>query len=103
MARIEREINYKIFPHFNGEADHGYPFSSKDGLYKTRLQGSSNLRKMLCDLDSAALNTMQEAECNAFLYIARRDLEERLHQYLKYAQGRAAVPERAPRLVTRPA
>lgn len=85
---IEREIYFKIFPHLNGRADFGYPFSSNNELYKARLQGSSSLRKMLCDLDSAALDTMGEAECNAFLYAAHRDVEERLRMYLNYAQAR---------------
>jgi hypothetical protein len=80
---IEREIFHKIFPHNNGHADHGYPFSSKDELHKARLKGSIELWKTLRALDSAALK-MPESECNAFLYIVNRDLEERLRMYLKY-------------------
>lgn len=88
-ANITREIYHKIFPHMNGHADHGYPFSSDKELYKARLEGSSTVRTMLCDLNSAALH-MPEAECNAFLYIANRDLEERLRMYIRLANARSA-------------
>jgi len=83
---IEREIFHNIFPHIKGRADHGYPFSSKDELYKARLKGSMDLWKTLRELDSAALK-MPEKECNAFLYIVNRDLEERLRMYLKYVNA----------------
>ncbi len=87
-ANITREIYHKIFPHMNGQADHGYLFSSDKELYKARLDGSSTVRTMLCDLNSAALK-MPEAECNAFLYIVNRDLEERLRMYVKLANARS--------------
>lgn len=89
-ANITREIYHKIFPHMNGHADHGYPFSSNNELYKARLEGSTTVRTMLCDLGSAALK-MPEAECNAFLYVANRDLEERLRMYIKLANARSAL------------
>ena len=81
-ADITREIDQKIFPHINGQADHGYPFSTKRELHKARLDGFIKLRTMLCDLDSAAFK-MPEVECNAFLYLVHRDLEERIRLYLQ--------------------
>ena len=95
-ANITREIFHKIFPHMNGHADHGYPFSSDNGLYKARLDCSINVRKLLCDLSTAGLH-MPEAQGNAFLYIANRDLEERLRMYLKYAHANQSL-ENAPKL-----
>ena len=83
-AEITREIDQNIFPHMNGQADHDYPFLTKKELYKARLDGSSKLRTRLCDLDSATLKlNMPEVECNAFLYLAYRDIEERIRLYLQ--------------------
>ena len=88
--RINREIYHKIFPHLNGQADHGYPFSSDDELHAERLRSYLNFRKMLSALDAAVLK-MPAAEGNAFLYLAHRDLEEQIRQYLKFANGRTAL------------
>jgi hypothetical protein len=78
-----------------------YPFSSKDELHKVRLKGSIEMWKTLRELDSAALN-MSERECNAFLYIVNRDLEERLRMYLQYTNAHPkgyAEPEFKPAAV----
>lgn len=91
-ANISREIYHKIFPHMNGHADHGYPFTTDDELHKARLQGSIEMWKKLRELDSAALQ-MPDAECNAFLFIVNRDLEERIRMYLKFAHARKVPGE----------
>lgn len=98
--RINREIYQNIFPHLNGHADHGYPFSSDDELHAERLKSSINVKRMVGALDAAAL-AMPAAEGNAFLYIANRDLEERLRLYLKFANARSSLqPAQEPQLVT---
>ena len=102
IAHIEREIYHKIFPHLNGHADHGYPFSSDEGLFKARLEGFVSARNTLHRIDEAA-RKMAKAESNAFRYIVARDLNERLAFYLKYAQDRDYTPKDEPCLVAQAA
>jgi len=84
---IEREMKTKITPQIKGRADYGYPFSSKDELHKKRLEISIELSDTLHELHIAGLK-MPENECNAFLYIAHRDLNDRVKAYLEYARAR---------------
>ncbi|MGA9451862.1 MAG: hypothetical protein WBW41_11045 [Verrucomicrobiia bacterium] len=95
LNAIEREIKSKIFPQVKGRADHGYPFSSQDELYKERLRVALELRQTLSDLNSAGLN-MPDNECNAFLYVAYRDLNERLKMYEEFARARRQYRVPAP-------
>ncbi len=96
--RTEREIYHKIFPHLNQRADHGYPFSDQNGLFKASLDGSIGLRRMRLEFDQAT-RKMPEAEALALSYIAHRDLNERLAMYLKFAQEREYNPECEPHLM----
>ncbi len=88
FVTIEREIKTKIFPHIKGRADNGYPFSSSNELHRARLKASMELWSLLRELDSTGLK-MPENECNAFLYIAYRDLTERVKTYREFAQAGA--------------
>jgi len=87
VSRIEREIYFEIFPHLNGEANHGYPFTSDDELRNARLAGSLNVKGLLCDIDQAA-SKMPQAQGEAFRYIAYRNLKEQMTMYLAYAKRR---------------
>lgn len=90
-----------------GRADYGYPFASNDGLYSknglydVRLEGSIKLRNSLQSLDTAC-GKMPEQEANALLYLAQRDLEERIHVYLKHAKAHqpAVLPAMQPTVAT---
>ena len=84
-ARIRREMYCKIFPHLDRRADHGYPFSSNDGMVKEHLRGFIDTRLTLQAINLAA-GKMPRAEGDAFRYIAFRDLNERMQMYLKFAQ-----------------
>lgn len=86
--RMKREISFKLFPHLNGEADHGYPFKDREGMFKARLDLAIGLRKMMCDLDQAT-RQMPEAEGRAFHYLALRDLQERAAMHIHFTQQRA--------------
>jgi hypothetical protein len=93
--RVEREIYHKIFRHINRHGDFGYPFSSGEGLLKSRLEGFIQARKTLHDIDRAA-GRMQEAEGNAFRYIVARDLNERMEMYMQFAHERQCSGEGYP-------
>ncbi len=84
---IERETKMKILPQIKGRADYGYPFSTNGELHKKRLETAMELWNTLRDLDAAGLQ-MPENECNAFLYIAYCDLNDRVKAYLEYARAR---------------
>jgi hypothetical protein len=90
---IEREVETKIFPQIKGRADHGYPFSTSGELHKKRVEAELQFRETLHELDINGLS-MPDEECNAFLYIAYRDLNDRVNTYLEYARTRKEL--RAP-------
>lgn len=96
-AQIEDEIHSRIIPHLNGLADHNYPFTDIDGLFKARLQGTIGVSRMLVKLDQAA-RKFSRVEYDAILFIAARDLNERLEQYLEFAQGRESRPKPKPQM-----
>ena len=85
--RVGWEICHKIFPHMNEEADHGYPFGSKDekanSANRKRLAAESTLR-----LIEQTASKMGKAEGDAFRYIAYNDLNERMWMYLEFASQR---------------
>ncbi len=85
--RVNREIYQKIFPHLNGEADHGYPFDSKDEMVKLHIRNNLKVGLNL-RLIGATAAKMPKAEGDAFRYIAYRDLNERMQMYLEIAEGR---------------
>jgi hypothetical protein len=90
---IEREMKTKITPQIKGRADYGYPFSTSGELHKKRIEAELQFRETLHELDINGLQ-MPENECNALLYIAYRDLNDRVNTYLEYARTRKEL--RAP-------
>jgi hypothetical protein len=97
-ARTEREIYFKIFPHLNHRADHGYPFSSSDELEKSHLKCFYNVSKTLEEINRAAIK-MPKAEGDAFRYIVARDLNEQVTMYLEFARSRECNCEYEPQPV----
>lgn len=97
--RTEREIYLKLFPHLNGEADHGYPFADDDGLARARVEEAVRFRDALVRLERAS-RRMPEAEGKAFLFLAIRDLNERTAMHLQFAEERSHGREPAPNLAS---
>jgi hypothetical protein len=86
-ARMEREIYFRIFPHMNQEADHGYSFDSKDEMVRAHIRG--RLQTSLdVDLIERAAARMPEAYGDAFRYIVYRDLGRRMERYMELAERR---------------
>ncbi len=98
-ARTEREIYLKMFPHLNGEANHDYPFADDDGLARARVEAAMSFRNALVRLEHASRN-MPQAEGQAFLYLALRDLNERTAMHLQFAEDRNCGPVFKPCAVT---
>lgn len=86
-ARMEREIYFRIFPHMNQEADHGYPFGSKDEMVRAHIHGRLQTR-LDVDLIQQAAARMPQAYGDAFRYIVYRDLNQRMEMYMKLAEKR---------------
>ena len=68
-ARVEREIYHKVFPQINGQANHGYPFGSKDEMVRQYVCGNLTVHGTLRLIERAA-GKMPRAEGDAFRYIA---------------------------------
>ena len=97
-ARVDREIFFKIFPHLNQEADHGYPFKSDEEIFRARVRG--NLQTSLdLDLIERAAARMPKAYGEGFRYIVYRDLNERMETYLEIAERRIQPETCDPRCV----
>jgi hypothetical protein len=96
--RVNREIFDKIFPHLNGEANHGYPFKSDDKMVRlhirNNLQAGLNLRRI-----GEVAAKMPKAYGDAFRYIAYRDLNEFMEKYLEIAEERIQPETCDPRFV----
>lgn len=88
VRKIQREVHRKMIPHLMGRANYGYPFKSKAELHKVRLESSLRLQCTIGDITMAAMASMSEAECNAFLNAVHRDLESRAHLFITYARSR---------------
>ena len=97
-ARMEREIYFGIFPHMNQEANHGYPFNSKDELVRAHIRGRLQSRLDL-DLIQQAAARMPQAYGDAFRYIVYRDLSQRMEMYMKLAEKRLQPETCDPRCV----
>ena len=97
IARTEREIYLKLFPHLNGEADRGYPFTDDQGLARARVEAAMSFRDALVRLEHAS-RKMPQAEGQAFLYLAICDLNERTAMHLEFAEERSCSPAFEPRL-----
>ena len=96
--RVNREIFDKIFPHLNGEANHGYPFDSEQEYEKRCLYAELDA-KLHVELIEKRAARMPEAYGKAFRYIAYRDLNERMKMYLEIAERRIQPETCDPRLV----
>jgi hypothetical protein len=83
----EREIYHKIFPHLNGRADHGYPFSSDAQLEQKNKEDFYKLSKCLEEIYLAA-GRMPTAQGEAFRHIAARNLDAEMRMILLYASAR---------------
>ena len=98
--RVNREIFQQIFPHLNGEANHGYPFNSEEEFEKRCLYAELDA-KLHVELIEKRAARMPEAYGNAFRYIAYRDLNERMKMYLEIAERRVQPETCDPRFVAR--
>ncbi len=96
--RVSREIYGKIFPHLNQDADHGYPFHSKDEMEKMFVRHNLHARLNLQLIERTAAK-LPKAEADAFCFIAYRDLNERMEMYIALAEERIRPEECDPRLV----
>ena len=96
--RVNQEIFQKIFSHLNGEADHGYPFNSKQEFEKRCLYAELDA-KLHVELIEKHAARMPEAYGKAFRYIAYRDLNERMKMYLEIAERRIEPEMCDPHLV----
>ena len=85
--RVNREIFDKIFPHLNGEANHGYPFNSEAEYEKACLYAELDA-KLHVELIEKRAARLPEAYGKAFRYIAYRDLNARMKMYLAIAEER---------------
>lgn len=83
--RVSREIFDRIFPHIQGEKNHGYAFrsSSEMDAETAKLDAQALLEK----IERHASN-MPEAYSQAFRHVMHRDLNARLQMYEKIAQQR---------------
>jgi hypothetical protein len=95
---VIREIYQKIFPHLNRNADHGYPFLSKDEMEKLFVRHELHARINLQLIERTAAK-LPKAEGAAFRYIAYRDLNERMEMYLALAEERIQPETCGPRFV----
>lgn len=100
--RVNREIFQKIFPHLNGEANHGYPFGSKDEMVQLHIHSGLDAQ-MKFDMIERTAARMPKAYGDAFRYIAYRDLNERMKMYLEIAARRVQPETCDPRFVARQA
>jgi hypothetical protein len=98
--RVNREIFQKIFPHINKEADHGYPFGSKDEMVRLHIRSGLDAQ-MKFDMIERTAAKMPKAYGDAFRYIAYRDLNERMKMYLEIAAERIQPETCDPRFVAR--
>src|SRR5260221_11344349 len=89
--RVNREIFHQISPHLRKEADHGYPFDSKDDMVRLHIRGNLHASLNLRLIEQTAAR-MPKFQGDAFRYIAYRDLNERMEMYLELA-GQCAQPE----------
>ena len=99
-ARIEREIYHKVFPQINGQANHGYPFESKDEMVSRHIHSGLDAQMKLDMIERTAAR-MPRAYGDAFRYIAYRDLNERMKMYLELAAERVQPKACDPRFVAR--
>jgi len=97
QARTDREIFQKIFPHFNGDADHGYPFDSRDALVALHIRGNLHAGLNLRRIERTAAR-LPKAYGDAFRYVAYRELNERMQMYLEVAERRLQPETCDPRL-----
>ena len=98
--RVNREIFQKIFPQLNGEANHGYPFGSKDEMVRLHIRNNLQLGLNLRLIGEMA-GKMPKAYGDAFRYVAYRDLNERMKMYLEIAARRVQPETCDPRFVAR--
>ena len=96
--RVTREIFGKIFPHLRQDANHGYPFQSKDEMEKLFVRHNLHARINLQLIERTAAK-LPKAEGDAFRYIAYRDLNERMEMYLALAEERIRPETCDPQLV----
>jgi hypothetical protein len=96
--RVNQEIFQKIFSHLNGEANHDYPFDSKDEMVRLHIRGGLDAQIKLDMIERTAAK-MPKAYGDAFRYVAYRDLNERMKLYLKIAERRIQPETCDPRLV----
>ena len=87
--RINREIFERIFPHHQGEKNHGYSFDTRQGMIaQTEQLGVQSLFHKI----ESHIGNMPEAYGESFRYLMHRDLQERLSVYEKVASGRIRRP-----------
>jgi hypothetical protein len=86
-ARVDREIFFKIFPHLNQKADHGYSFKSNDEMVRAHVRGHLQTSLDL-DLIERVAARMPKAYGDAFRYIVYRDLNKRMEEYMELAERR---------------
>src|SRR5690349_4619059 len=91
QALVEWEIYHRIFPHLNREAEHGYPFQSKDEMVGLHIGYNLHARIDLRMIERAAAR-MPRAYGDAFRYIAYKDLNHRIKMYLELAEERVYLP-----------
>ena len=97
-TRLEREIFHRIFPHLNGEKDHGCPFNWDQELWKQRHHGNLEVLYRIELIESQA-DHMGKAYGEAFRYIMYRNLNACLLPYVKLAQWRVPSALRIARYV----
>ncbi len=98
--RVNREIFDKVFPHLNGEANHGYPFDSRDEMVKLHIHSGLDAQVKFDMIERTAAR-LPKAYGDAFRYIAYRDLNERMKMYLEIAAERIQPETCDPRFVAR--
>ena len=80
---INWEIHDRIFPHLNGEKDHGYPFTSD---LEMNAQTAELDVQPLLDVIEHHIRNMPRAYGESFRYIMHRDLHERFRMYERVAR-----------------
>ena len=86
--KVEQEIFGKIIPQIKGRAHRRkYAFLTERDLHMRVLESASTLRETLHEFEESS-SKMPEAECNALLYIAYRDLNERIRLHAEIARAR---------------
>jgi len=80
--RRDREV-HQIFAQLNGRQNSGFPFTTKDQM---NLQTNARDLRALLDLIESQAPEMGAAYGDAFCYLMRRDLHERLELYARHVQ-----------------